>query len=71
MTPGSTQYPGVKAYDTPKVGWGDETDERLGQALYHIANGTFKATTKSTRTMRENVIDRQFKGMIDFRKHLK
>lgn len=71
MTPGTTQYPGIKAYDTPKVGWGDENDERLGQALYHIANGSFKATTKSARNMHDKVIDRQFKGMIDFRKHLK
>lgn len=69
MQPGSTTYPGIEAYDSPKIGWGENGDECLEQALYRIANGTFKLTLKARKVGYEDIIDRQFKGMIDFRKH--
>jgi carboxyl-terminal processing protease len=71
MTPGSIKYPGVTAYDTPQEGWGSKSDARLAQALYHITNGSFMATTKSAIKQPICNIDRQLKGMIDFRKRAK
>ena len=69
MTPGSTKYPGIKAGDSYNLSWGDVNDARLAQALNHISKGSFKATTKSAVKQPICDIDRQFKGMIDFRKH--
>lgn len=69
MTPGSTEYPGIGASDYMDLSWGDTQDDRLAQALYHIENGSFKATTKSAVQRLEVDIDRQFKGMVDYRKH--
>ena len=65
--------PSIYVNDIIGLQWGDTNDPRLGQALYHIANGSF-ATTKAAHLKNQTLktdIDRQFKGMIDFRKHLK
>ncbi len=73
MTPGSTNYPGVKAYDSFFLPWGNTNDYCLSQALNHISTGAFKVSTpskvKSIKIHPALEIDRQFKGMIDFRKH--
>jgi len=53
--------------------WGDINEARLGQALYHIANGSFyttKAGSGKNQALKSD-IDRRFKGMIDFGKHPK
>ena len=76
MTPGTAKYPGVSAYDSFWLPWGDMNDACLAQAVYHISGGSFKASTKQLRLKSVNVtpvstIDRRFKGMIDFREHLK
>lgn len=74
MTPGSTKYPGVKAKDTFKFSWGDSNDACLAQALNHISTNTFSVKAALKSNAKENKsfssIDRQFKGMIDFRKQL-
>lgn len=65
--------PSVYASDAIDLQWGDTNDPRLGQALYHIANGTF-LTTKAAPLKNQALktdIDRQFKGMIDFSRQLK
>ncbi len=65
--------PSISVNDMVGYQWGDTNDPRLGQALYHITNGAFN-TTKSSVSKNQALktdIDRQFKGMIDFRKHLK
>lgn len=74
MTPGTTKYPGVLAYDSFWLPWGDTNDACLAQAVYHISGGSFKAsskqqTVKSVKVTPVSTIDRRFKGMIDFRKH--
>ncbi len=76
MTPGTTKYPGVLANDSFWLPWGDLNDARLAQAVNHISGGTFKVSSlhskvKSVHVTALSSIDRQFKGMIDFRKHLK
>jgi len=75
MTPGTTKYPGVLAYDSFWLPWGDLNDACLAQAVNRISSGTFKASaslkSKSVNVAPVSTIDRQFKGMIDFRKHLK
>jgi len=75
MTPGTAKYPGVLAYDSYNLPWGDMTDLCLAQAINRISSGAFKVSAPS-RVKAVNVtplstIDRQFKGMIDFRKHIK
>jgi C-terminal processing protease CtpA/Prc len=74
MTPGTTTYPGVLAYDSYNLAWGDLNDASLSQAISHISGGAFKASStlskvKSVHVTPLTTIDRQFKGMIDFRKH--
>jgi len=76
MTPGTAKYPGVLASDSYSLAWGDVNDGCLSQAINHISAGTFKAPSTFAKVKSVNVtplsaIDRQFKGMIDFRKHLK
>ena len=76
MTPGTAKYPGVLASDSYSLAWGDVNDGCLSQAINHISSGTFKAPSTFAKVKSVNVtplsaIDRQFKGMIDFRKHLK
>jgi len=75
MTPGATKYPGVLAYDSFWLPWGDMNDACLAQAINRISSGTFKTSAplraKSVNVTPVSNIDRQFKGMIDFRKHLK
>lgn len=76
MTPGTAKYPGVLAHDSFWLPWGDVTDASLAQAVSHISGGAFKVASAQSRVKSVNVtplstIDRQFKGMIDFRKHLK
>ncbi len=75
MTPGSSKYPGVLAYDSYNLSWGNTADLSLSQALSHISSGAFKvlaqSKVKSVNVTPVSNIDRQFKGMIDFRKHLK
>ena len=73
MTPGTTDYPGVFAYDSFNLPWGNPADLCIAQAINHISTGAFKSSSNS-KVKRLNVtplsgIDRQFKGMIDFRKH--
>ncbi len=51
--------------------WGDINENRLAEALYFIKNGSYRSATKSGVKSGGIDIDRQFKGMIDFRKHLK
>lgn len=75
MIPGTTKYPGIKAYDSYNLPWGDVNDACLAQAINHISSGTFKISTqskvKSVNITPVSNLDRQFKGMVDFRKHLK
>jgi len=75
MTPGTAKYPGVAAHDSFWLPWGDVTDASLAQAISHISGGAFKASAKSrvksVHVTPLSTIDHQFKGMIDFRKHLK
>ena len=76
MTPGTADYPGVFAYDSYNLTWGDVNDACLAQAIKHISDGSFKVSSAPSKVKSVNVtplstIDRQFKGMIDFRKHLK
>jgi len=76
MTPGTATYPGVIANDAYNLAWGDVNDFRLSQALNHISTGAFKAPSTLSKVKQVSItpsmsIDRQFKGMIDFRKHLK
>jgi len=74
MTPGSTKYPGIKAYDSYNLSWGDVNDACVAQAINHISGGAFKVAAQSkVKTVNVSPVstfDRQFKGMIDFRKHL-
>lgn len=63
--------PSIYVNDLVGLQWGDTNDPRLGQALYHIANGAFstaKAASIKNQALKTG-IDRQFKGMIDFRTH--
>lgn len=76
MTPGTAKYPGVMANDSFWLPWGDRNDASLAQALNHIATKSFIASSapsriKAVQTTPVTAIDRGFKGMIDFRKHLK
>ena len=75
MTPETIKYPGVLAYDSFWLPWGDVNDACLAHAIKHISSGAFKVSTpsrvKSVHVTPLSTIDRQFKGMIDFRKHLK
>jgi carboxyl-terminal processing protease len=76
MTPGTTTYPGVLAYDSYNLPWGNVNDASLAQAINHISGGAFKAPStlakvKSVYVTPLTTIDRQFKGMIEFRKQLK
>lgn len=76
MTPGTSKYPGVLAYDSFWLPWGDMNDACLAQAVNHISGGSFIASSKQPRLKSVNVtpistIERRFKGMIDFRKQLK
>ena len=75
MTPGTAKYPGVLAHDSFWLPWGDVTDASLAQAINHISTSAFKVSAqsrvKSVNVTALSTIDRQFKGMIDFRKHLK
>jgi carboxyl-terminal processing protease len=75
MTPGTAKYPGVLAYDSYNLPWGDVNDACLAQAISHISSGAFKVSApsrmKSIHVTSLSSIDHQFKGMIDFRKHLK
>lgn len=65
--------PTIEVSDAVGYQWGDIADPRLSQALYHITNGVFNTTKAgvSKNQALKTDIDRQFKGMIDFRKHLK
>jgi len=74
MTPGSTKYPGVEAYDSYYLDWGNVNDLCIAQAINHISGGAFKVPSTLQKAKQVLVtpsvsIDRQFKGMIDFRKH--
>jgi len=74
MTPGSIKYPGVSARDSYNLAWGNTNDYCLAQAMNHISTGAFKVPStlpkvKQVHVSPFNSIDRQFKGMIDFRKH--
>jgi carboxyl-terminal processing protease len=75
MIPGTAKYPGVKAYDSYNLAWGDVNDLCLTQAIQRISTGAFKVSApsrvKSVNVSSVSTIDRRFKGMIDFRKHLK
>jgi carboxyl-terminal processing protease len=76
MTPGTIKYPGVIASDSYNLAWGDVNDLCLAQAINHIYSGAFKVSStlskvKSIHATPHSTIDRQFKGMIDFRKQLK
>jgi len=76
MTPGTAKYPGILSYDSYNLAWGDINDLCLAQAINHISSGGFKVSSTLTKVKSVNVtplstLDRQFKGMIDFRKQLK
>src|ERR1035437_9330200 len=75
MTPATDKYPGIKAYDSFALSWGDQYELSLAQALNHISTGAFKeyaqSKVKSVSVLPVSNFDRQFKGMIDFRKRLK
>jgi len=75
MTPQTLKYPGILAYDSYNLSWGDLNDECLSQAISHISSGAFKVSAQSkvqaVKASPLYSINRQFKGMIDFRKHLK
>ena len=65
--------PSINVSDMVGYQWGDINEARLGQALYHIANGSFyttKAGSGKNQALKSD-IDRRFKGMIDFGKHPK
>ena len=73
MTPGTSKYPGVSANDSFYLPWGNVNDASLAQAISYISDGAFKQPTtlskvKSVNVTQVNTIDRQFKGMIEFRK---
>lgn len=70
MVPGSSKYPGIKEYDSYLIPWGDTRDLRLAQAISHITTGSFKPTTakSSYKELKGGDVDRQFKGMIDFKR---
>lgn len=73
MSPGTTQYPGVSAFDSFWLPWGDLNDACLAQAISHILGGSFNTASAPVRVnaVREKpafTLNRQFKGMIDFRK---
>jgi len=75
MTPGTATYPGIQAYDSYNLAWGNVNDLCLSQAINHISAGSFKVSSSLSKVKQVNVrpfnsIDRQFKGMIDFRKQL-
>ena len=69
----SGMKPTIEVSDYIGYAWGDINDPRLAQALYHITNGSFNTTKASIgkHPALRTDIDHQFKGMIDFRKHLK
>ncbi len=72
MTPGTSKYPGVLAYDSYWLNWGDLNDDCLAQAVNHISGGSFRTFSthlrvKSVQVKSAFTLDRQFKGMIDFR----
>ena len=76
MTPGTATYPGIQASDSFYRAWGDVNDGCLSQAMNHISAGAFKPLSTLSKVKAVHVtpfttIDRQFKGMIDFRKKLK
>ena len=76
MTPGTAKYPGILAYDSYNLPWGDVNDARLAQAINRISTGAFKVSSTLSKAKSVNVtplstIDRQFKGMIEFRKQFK
>jgi hypothetical protein len=76
MTPGTAKYPGVLAYDSYNLPWGSVNDLCLAQAINRISSGVFKVSSplskvKSVQVTPLSTLDRQFKGMIDFRKQLK
>lgn len=74
MTPGTSQYPGVTTADNYLLNWGDTSDPSLSQALYHIANGSFRTGSMQVRAAVSQpaikVPSQRFNGMIDFRKHI-
>jgi len=75
MEPGSPVYPGVMARDSYSLAWGDVNDACLAQAMNHISGGAFKAPStaskvKAVRVTPFTTIDRQFKGMVDFRRRI-
>jgi carboxyl-terminal processing protease len=41
MTPGSTDYPGIKDYDDPTKDFGDPTEKLLAHALSYVKTGTY------------------------------
>jgi C-terminal processing protease CtpA/Prc len=69
----SGMKPTIEVSDYIGYAWGDINDPRLAQALYHITNGSFNTTKASIgkHPALRTDIDHQFKGMIDFRRHLK
>jgi hypothetical protein len=76
MTPGTARYPGVIAYDSYNLAWGDVNDLCLAQAINRISSGSFKVSSTLSKVKSVNVtplttLDGQFKGMIDFRKQMK
>ena len=75
MTPGTAKYPGVVAHDSYYLSWGNTADLCLSQAISHISDGVFKVSSpskvKQVQVTPISNVNRQFKGMIDFRKQLK
>jgi hypothetical protein len=76
MTPGTSKYPGVLADDSYNLPWGNVNDASLAQAISYISSGAFKVSSTLSKVKLVNVthvstIDRQFKGMIEFRKQSK
>lgn len=75
MNPGSESYPGIRTFDSYWLPWGDVNDACIAQAVNHISGGVFLASSirskmKAVKFKSTLSIDRRFKGMIDFRKHL-
>ncbi|MFA6085179.1 S41 family peptidase [Mucilaginibacter sp.] len=83
MTPGSTEYPGVKDFDDVTKDFGDPTEGLLAHALTYVKTGNFTATgpviqslARKTFTVDESsaaglMLDQdKFKGMI-YNKSLK
>ena len=73
MTPGTSRYPGVYADDSFWLPWGDLNDDCIAQAVYHMQASAFwsnsvRKRVKSLKSTPVSTINRQFKGMIDFRK---